>query len=434
MSTTMSTNAPSTPQDPIMGKCLETWPGSQDYYYVFGGKPKSDWTGLESGVDRTMSSSCYRSMDPVAGLKSSRYRVKGLVKKFDPKQNVSTFHDSVWDHLEEYGLDTIAYINDPKDATEMQNVVKNHAQFTGDMDTAIKLSKMLYKKFDVWDKKHDLEAKSFLLDSLSEELNQDFKPFYDKNEDTFAIIWLRLIHYLVTTNSKNFDKIKDVIRHMKPQSYSGQNIKEMATDYMKKSEELINGGYFDQSLVLNMVDGFLCASPDVKGTFHHCMNDIRRDVEKLQGKTVFLSKEKQDIEYRKANLSYKDVCFKAVRAYQGLCDDNLWEPKKLPKDRATPSSTNLNMAALNKALNVVANFNGNKSDKQSDRKKNVKCFNCGKMGHFSTECPEPENEQLQEQLRKEWQSTTKRGTKPKNGWRKVPPKSGESQVKTIYKW
>ena len=59
------------------------------------------------------------------------------------------------------------------------------------------------------------------------------------------------------------------------------------------------------------------------------------------------------------------------------------------------------MSALNKALNVVANFNG-KSDNQSDKKKNVKCFNCGKFGHVVSECTEPENKQLQEKLRKEW--------------------------------
>ena len=435
--TTTTSSARQVPGDPVMGKCLETWKGSSDYYYVFGGKPKPDWSGLADGVDRSMSNSCYRSMDPVAGLKSSRYRVKGLEKKFDPKQSVSIFNSAVWDHLEEYGLDTIAYLNDPREMNQMQNVVRNHAQFTGDMNTAVQISKNLYKSFDTWDKKHDLEAKSFLMDSLSDELKEDFKPFYNKHEDTFAITWLKLIHYLISTNSKSFDKVKEVIRNMKPQNYPGQNIRDMATDYMRKCEELINAGHFDYSLILNIADGFLLATPDIQGNFHHCMNTIRTDVLTLQGQTVFLSKDRQDEEYKRAGLSYKDVCFKAVRSYQALVDDNHWEPKKLPKDRATPPSVNLNMSALNKALNVVANFNG-KNDNQSDKKKNLKCFNCGKFGHVVSECTEPENKQLQEKLRKEWQATNKRGTKAKNAWRRIPPKSGESQTKTIngvtFKW
>ena len=44
---------------------------------------------------------------------------------------------------------------------------------------------------------------------------------------------------------------------IRPQQYSGQNIENMATDNMAKTEELINVRYFDYGLTLNIGNGFL---------------------------------------------------------------------------------------------------------------------------------------------------------------------------------
>ena len=75
------------PPDPIMGTCIETYKGSKSYHLLFGGKPKADWSGIEDPDSRTSSDLQFRSLDPVAGQKSTVYRQKGLSKKFDPKQN-----------------------------------------------------------------------------------------------------------------------------------------------------------------------------------------------------------------------------------------------------------------------------------------------------------------------------------------------------------
>ena len=248
-----------------MGTCEETYAGSNSYYMVFGGKPKADWSGIEDKSTRTMSDLCFRSMDPVAGQKSTFYRTKGISTKFDSKHSLTDFQRSVWDHLVKYGLDTISYLPDPRDPTKVLCTVNNHAQFTGDMNLVETSSNKTSNLYDMWDKKHDSEAKEFLLSSLSPDLKKDFEPFYDRDKETFGIIWLRLVHYLVSSNSKTFDKLKDNIRKTRPQQYSGQNIERMSAEYMKMGKELENAGYFDYSLVLNMVDGFLCASKDEKG-------------------------------------------------------------------------------------------------------------------------------------------------------------------------
>ena len=437
--------APVKPQNPLMGTCEETYSGSGSYYYVFGGKPKADWTGIEDLNERSMSDLCFRSLDPVVGQKSVHSRTKPLSQKFTAKSNLAEFQEEVWDHLYKFGLDTISYLPDPKNNTEVLCVVTKHAQLTGDMKKMGGLSSAVSGKFDIWDKKNDTEAKAFLLSSLSEELKRDFKPFHDKEKDTFAMTWLKLIHYLVSSNSRTFDKLKDEIRKIRPQQYSGQNIEKMSADYISKAEELVNAGYFDHSLILNMVDGFLCASRDAKGTFHHTMNDLRKSVDKLQQSTIFMSRQDQMDSYAKQRLTYKDVCFAAVKEYKTLCDDNLWEPKKLPQDRQAPANHAANLAMFSRAYNLIANMNGqnnnqnksnnsgttnnNKKKKQTNDKGTRICYNCGKKGHVAKTCKEPRKS-----------ADEKKAIRHKNlpAWRLKAPGPNDSQTKTVndktYHW
>ena len=131
----------------------------------------------------------------------------------------------------------------------------------------------------------------------------------------------------------------------------------MSGEYIQKSDELTNAGYFEVSLILNMVDGFLCATPDPKGTFHFNMNIVRSKVEKLQRLTVFLSRPDQLEKYAAESVGVKDICFEAVKDYKTLCDANLWEPKKLPRDRHGPASHTAQLAVINKQVNnLIANM------------------------------------------------------------------------------
>ena len=429
------------PPNPKMGTSEETYPGSQTWYLAFGGKPKADWSGIKDLSARPMTDLCFRSLDPVAGQKSMLQRIKGLETKFDVKDNINEFQLKVWDHLVKYGLDTIGYLPDPRDPrNKVLCVVTKHAQLTGDMEMVEKLSNYISKRFDRWDIKNDSEAKTFLLESLSEDLEKGFRPFYKKEKDSFAVLWLKLIHYLVTTSSRTFDNLKEEIRKIKPQQYGGQDIEKMSKDYMDKCEQLVNAGYFDVSLILNMVDGFLCASPDSKGTFHHSMNTIRVKVESLERLTVFMSKEDQMDRYAQEKSDYKSICYEAVKAYKALCELNLWEPKKLPKDRQT--SPSIQLAALSRQVNtIVANMQNGRPQQKQERQnrpdnslgevkggnesnnKSIKCFNCGEPNHLQKDCPYPRKSLKERRIIRHKNSAP---------WRLKPPRKGEG-ISKIHK-
>ena len=60
------------------------------------------------------------------------------------------------------------------------------------------------------------------------------------------------------------------------------------------SEELDNAGYYEHSLTLNMVDGFLNADTNKKDTYHFDLNKLRSLVDEKSQATIFMSKYEQD--------------------------------------------------------------------------------------------------------------------------------------------
>ena len=91
------------------------------------------------------------------------------------------------------------------------------------MEKSLTRSKTFRKLYDNWDRKNNYKARQFLLSSLSESVKDGFETFHEQ-DDTFAATWLKLVHYLVTTTSKTYDAMKEVIRKKRPQQYPGQDI------------------------------------------------------------------------------------------------------------------------------------------------------------------------------------------------------------------
>ena len=412
------TAPPTKPTDPNMGSAVETYKGSGNYYLSFGGIPKADWSGIAVGNDSIVSDLCYRSLDPGQSQKSVQYRTRPLKIKLVGKKNLKEFQEEVWKHLTKYGLDTLAYLPDPMDKTKVLNVVEHHAKFTGDTEEAFKLAQEFKDKFDDWDKKHDNECKTFLLDSLDSELYKGFKPFCQQ-QMSFAGTWLCLITYILTTNSTTFDKLKERIRGLHPKYFPGQNIELMSAEYIKLSDELENAGFFENSLLLNMVNGFLNAEVDNKMTFHFQMNSLCKRVEEVQRKTTFMTKMDQDKVYQRERLTCRDICFIAIKEYKSLLSNNYWEPAKLPKDRNTPAYVN-NMT-VQEIMNLMANMPTSNGQQGQNGSATIRCGLCDEPGHTEKNCPK---------LKKKTASQIRRHAKLQQ-WKLVPPKKNESHSKVI---
>lgn len=418
-----TTNAvvPVKPPAPHFGTVEETYPGSNVYYYAFGGAPKWDWTGIQDPKLRLLSDPCYRSLDPVQGQKTAHHRTKSLAKKFENSMKLSDFGTKVMEHLREYGLDTLAYLPDPRNPTKVLSVVDYHARFTGDMEKSLKSCADCKLTYDSWDKKHDHDAKKFLFNSLSDITIEKFKPFHN-DDDSFAATWLKLVQHLVTTTSKTFDGKKEQIRSLKPQHFAGQNIETMSTKYIELADEISNAGYYSHGLTLNMVDGFLQATKDPAGTFHHQINVLREKVRKMEQDTIFMNQLDQADSFAKAHLSYNDICVEAIKSYHELLADNKWEPAKLPKDRQAPAKDFGVNLTKSEVLNLIHQTNAKGGNYGNDKSDKRPCFNCGATDHFSLDCPKPRKTPEQNKARRH---------KEMAKWKMIAPSDGESQTKEV---
>jgi hypothetical protein len=185
------------PFDPLMETrgTEENFTESGVCYYAFGGELLFAWSGIKNPL-------CYWSLDPVSGQKSMLYCIKGLEKAYDRSKKLSDFQKQVWEHVTKYVLDTVGYLPGPKDNSKVRSVKDKNKSLLASIDWK--------SKFDSWDKKHDYEAWQFLRSSLSQDVKHGFQIFHESN-DSFAATWLKLIHYLLTTTPKMYDKMKESI-------------------------------------------------------------------------------------------------------------------------------------------------------------------------------------------------------------------------------
>ena len=175
-----------------MGGLVQT--SSTDWCAWTGGKPKADWSGLDPSADLTPSDDYqYRPSSPGSSQKSTKFRETSLDTKFGRNDHLLDFIDTVKDYLRRTGMDTIAYLPDPADATKMICVLDQYSKY--DLQPAITAARALGVKFDRYDRNNNSSAKLWLLDSISDDLKKEIKDRLTQT-DGFVAHWLQLIHQI----------------------------------------------------------------------------------------------------------------------------------------------------------------------------------------------------------------------------------------------
>ena len=115
----------------------------------------------------------YRSSSVGSAQKSCNYRTKGLDPKFKKSDNLQVFHDRIWSHFLDHGLDMVTYVPDPASATEMISCILQHECLsTNDVTRSIVPQLQFY---DAYDHANDRDAVKYLLESLDNELLSELR-------------------------------------------------------------------------------------------------------------------------------------------------------------------------------------------------------------------------------------------------------------------
>jgi hypothetical protein len=210
------------PVKPIMGNLVKL---SKDEWVPWtGGKPNFNWTGLDTveALGEHTSPNQLRGEYAAAAQKGYNFRRTGLATVFKKNDELSVFSKSVWNHLLDTGMDTIAYLQDPEYNDRMTDVIHGHSRFT--VGSTKLLSKVQMVLYDKYDRTNDKAACSFLLSSLETTLRNRVEEKLE-DSDSFTVTWLTFIKCIQSTSIDRFNSLKSRIKNRSPSQYPGENLR-----------------------------------------------------------------------------------------------------------------------------------------------------------------------------------------------------------------
>ena len=205
------------------------------------------------------------------------YGLKGLVKRqqgLEPKldgSDLKALEQAIFGHAENHGLLTICYLPDPVADPMMPTrtcVIDDHAKFTtGDDDSLlIAAYEAQVAKYDAYNKAQDKDLMTMFLQSLTSEVLNPLRiryPEYTKARTGFPVLWIAHIRNLQLTAVSHYEKLIAKLKAIKPEDYSGQDIKQMCQDYRALIEPLVLSGRYKHSLTKVMLNSLMTGGGDM---------------------------------------------------------------------------------------------------------------------------------------------------------------------------
>jgi hypothetical protein len=400
------------PIPPIMGGLVD----GGGYLVAFtGGKPKPDWSGLETSSQVNTNPNQLRIVGSKGVLPYNNRRT-GLATKYKHGGDLETLMTDMTKHLKNHGMDTIAYRKDPHDASKMVHCLKEHPRFN--LTYVRSSSESLKEHWDAYDLANDECAIHFFLDSIDTSMRTKVEK-RQKESDTFVDVVFIFLMLETPYTAKKFEAIKAQIRARKPQQYSGQNILAMCEDLRDDIKKL--SVMYDPQLTLDMLTNFLMADGGLE--FQKQLLDKKLELEEMLPSLFHLPVVEQEKKLVEKELGWEDILLLAEKRYQLQMQPNniTWPPAKSVTDSKAPpsnfSTTGVSANLLQAAVNLLIQ-QANNSGSSSQSKETRSCFNCNEPGHVAKDCPKPKKKKGPGNNSKQSGSTKK--NKSKNP-RFIPP-------------
>lgn len=426
------------PTNPKMGGIVQIT--ATEYSAWTGGKPKVDWSGLDdAALTEYKSPNQLRPVSVYSQQKAYNVRKMGLKEKFEEGGDLAAFQTNVLKHLQDTGMDAVAYLPNPQDPTEMINVIENHSRFT--VKTAIAASALLYPDFDKYDITNDTAAREFLLDSLDSKLG---KTVDEKTKEmdtvTFVVLWLQFIECIQVRSVRTYDMIMDRIKARHPSQFPGQNIKALAKVFREDARVLDHAGHYDQKLTMHMLEAFLKAGGAGNEEYRLPLRLKKLELDKELLFISHVSPQAAKSHMVSKKLTFADITDLAEESYATQYANNEWPPAMSIRDtKSAPAAFDASLACgdvnqpmtaaqLNALIQTKVNEKVDGALNSGKQQKSGNCHNCGKPGHWARECPDKQTNAAGSNGRGRAGANngSRRGNNGnRQNWKKVAPKPGE---------
>ena len=425
---TMTIASPSfKPKEPKFGGLIQT--GKDTWAVWTGGKPNKDWTELEDVKPKTIQPNQYRAASISSQAKSQAYRRQGLVIKFTRKMNLQMFQYEVLEHLEDCGMDTVTYIQDPTNKDRVVSIITDHGKFTLN-EGSIKGDETALVYYDEYAHSDMKDAKKFIYNSCCEDLKKQLNENCPK-ECSFVTYWLELIHTMQSVSMERFDSMKDRVKSRKITDYDGENVELIVTDYLADWDQLHSASMYDHNLTLNMLNTILSAGGADNEGFKFPLRSIKIKLEDKLLQVRHLSYEDSCKTMSESKLDVRNVLKAAKDKYRIELDHNRWPAASHAKDSKAMSK---NYGSVNTLVQTVA----------PKGKSDGGCNNCGAQGHWKRDCPllKKKNKfptgrsgsrfkatRNNSNRNSSSRNTSNNGSNKTDLGLKIPPKRGEAEIK-----
>jgi hypothetical protein len=299
---------------PIMGDVIEQHTSKGGEWVAWtGGKPAFGWTGLDTTVAAVAPTpTMYRNIG-ILDVKGYAHRIKGMETKFGMKDDLRAFQRGVMKHFRRCGMDTITYLPDPANPTEIESVVESPNWFTKEYVTG-KMGEY-EARYDEYDRLNARTASDFVLNSLSPEMERKVtEALVSTPNPSFLLIWMTMIEKIRLLSVARFDNLEKRIKARKLTDYPGQNLDLMAEANLRDLLDLQQGGWFSVSTGVDMAKNFASANTDCF-EFKQYAYKIVSEYKEAVKECYYLSQQDRVIHMEAKGLDFESICVKFGEYY-----------------------------------------------------------------------------------------------------------------------
>lgn len=328
-------------------------------------------------------------------------------------------------HFVEHGLDALFYFLSPEG--KWINIVLAHPQVSrASVQSQFETLEAAFKdatqhatlllpseRFDAYDLQNSNWSASYILGSISVALQNQLLSKVGVNYAKGPILWMHLMNILSSSNSRGFKTLRLAFEDRKLTAEPGQNVHKHTIQIRNEYLRLINANVAIDDAILTVIDSMIpsCAYP-----FNMWASVTRLAVEKHISETMGKSAAVRALVPNAPTVG--SICDEADEQYNSLLQSKLWPAALNPRDKQAAPAAFL-LEKMTKAIDKLT-----LSNPKSNREEGT-CWNCGKPGHRSPQCPDKKRKSGENKGKASKQPYKSTGN---NAWQFVKPSPGESET------
>ena len=157
-------------------------------------------------------------------------------------------------HLVKNGLDTVSYVQNPRDPNKVVSMVDQHSLFS--REQGIAAGEAVEMHYNAYGHSNSENAATFLLNSIDASLVTQVEEGCGPT-DNFVTHWMHLMHATRSVSLDRFNAIKVRFTKRDVRQFEGENIAAAATEYLQDYKELHSAAEFDFNLLSALLEA-LC--------------------------------------------------------------------------------------------------------------------------------------------------------------------------------